>query len=271
MHRVAGAAVLALVLVLAGCSGGVGGDPTPTATPAPVPSVSPTATPAEMLAPGITGAGVSNVSALLDAHERALARRSYVRISSLVVSFENGTTYYRQETRITVEATRTLVRSERSGPHVETFGPNMTVRFTVFNDGGAQVTRVVQRDGTVRRFRQVPAAPVDARRVPRVGRRLRLADHRVERADGGYRLLAADPDWDAFDNPAFLASPRAVRFSTLVTDGGRLAESTVFYRATVDGETVRVRQRLRFVQVGDASVTAPSWYAAAQNVTATPA
>jgi hypothetical protein len=74
-------AVLALCVVLAGCSvalpGGTGTPtPTPTTTPAPVPTDTATPTP-ERVAPGLTTAGVVDAAALLGVHTDAYGREPY--------------------------------------------------------------------------------------------------------------------------------------------------------------------------------------------------
>lgn len=77
---------------LAGCSGLVSqaGD-TPTATPAPVPSASPASTPSQALAPGVTGRGIENLSALKAAHGSLLANTSYTATITETRHFANGT------------------------------------------------------------------------------------------------------------------------------------------------------------------------------------
>lgn len=70
--------VLLAVVLLAGCSGlSTVGEDTTTMTPAPVPSPSETATETNILPPGVTGNGVTNVDLLADAHQRAILNRSY--------------------------------------------------------------------------------------------------------------------------------------------------------------------------------------------------
>jgi hypothetical protein len=111
MRRALGAMLVAVLVVLAGCSGvfGGGGEPTETVTPAAVPTDEPTPTPVPQLAPGITGEGIENRGALLNAHGSLLQNTSFTTTSNTTTVAENGS--------VLVQWTSTL----RAGPDGEGF------------------------------------------------------------------------------------------------------------------------------------------------------
>jgi hypothetical protein len=92
MNRVLSVVVASFVL-LAGCSGVVpGGTDTPTPTSTSVDTPTPTPLPSGYLAPGITDAGIENVTALFTAHQRELTRRGFVTESRSQVTSQGTTT-----------------------------------------------------------------------------------------------------------------------------------------------------------------------------------
>jgi hypothetical protein len=97
--------IVALV-VLAGCGGVLGDDggssDVETVTPAPVPTDEPTPTPVPQLAPGLTGQGIENASALAAAHEAALRNRSFTSWTNYTIRYRNGTLYRRSNASVRV-------------------------------------------------------------------------------------------------------------------------------------------------------------------------
>lgn len=84
MHRVPTLLVV-LVVLLAGCAGfAPGGPDTPSATPTPLPG--------GQLAPGITDAGIENVTALFAAHQRELTASGFVTESRSQAVYQGTTT-----------------------------------------------------------------------------------------------------------------------------------------------------------------------------------
>ena len=102
---------LALIVVFAGCNGVFGGNSrsTETLTPAQVPTDEPTPTPVPQLAPGLTGAGIENGSALVAAH------RSIIRNQSFVV--RGNSTFLATNGSVLGHGTSTL----RAGPAGESY------------------------------------------------------------------------------------------------------------------------------------------------------
>jgi hypothetical protein len=99
MRRALGMVLIAVLVVLAGCSGvlgGGGGEPTETVTPAAVPTDEPTPTPVPRLAPGLTEQGIENASALVAAHASFLQTRSFTRHSNTTALASNGSALLRE-------------------------------------------------------------------------------------------------------------------------------------------------------------------------------
>ena len=98
MQRVVGTILIAVLVVLAGCSGVLGGsgEPTETLTPAAVPTDEPTPTPVPQLAPGVTEQGIENGSALVAAHGSFLQNRSFTMRSNSTLLASNGSVLFRE-------------------------------------------------------------------------------------------------------------------------------------------------------------------------------
>lgn len=94
MRRTVGTVLIAVLVILAGCSGVFGGNgsgPTETLTPAAVPTDEPTPTPVPQLAPGLTRQGIVDTDALVAAHVSFLQNRSFTSRSNMTVLAPNGT------------------------------------------------------------------------------------------------------------------------------------------------------------------------------------
>jgi hypothetical protein len=107
MRRALGMVLIAVLVVLAGCSGvlgGGGGEPTETVTPAAVPTDEPTPTPVPRLAPGLTRQGIENASALIGAHTSLLQNRSFTQKSNTTGVAQNGSSLFQ------------TISTSRSGP-----------------------------------------------------------------------------------------------------------------------------------------------------------
>lgn len=97
MQRVGATTLIAVLVILAGCSGvfGGGGESRETLTPAPVPTDEPTPTPVPQLAPGLNQQGIENVSALIAAHNSSLRNHSFTTKSNTTRLDPNGTIRFR--------------------------------------------------------------------------------------------------------------------------------------------------------------------------------
>src|SRR5699024_2742507 len=118
MHRQLGCIFFAVMVVLAGCSGLIPGsdEPTETVTPAPVPTDKPTPTPVPQFAPGITGKGIEDASALLAAHTSVLENRSFTIRTNTTMIAPNGSVVinYTDTLRAGPPGTGVYSRSERT-------------------------------------------------------------------------------------------------------------------------------------------------------------
>jgi hypothetical protein len=108
MQRTLGMILLAVLVVFAGCGGVLGGDDgsdtVETFTPAAVPTDEPTPTPVPQLAPGLTGEGIENASALVIAHTSVLQNQSFTMTTNATGLASNSS--------VIVRSTSTL----RAGP-----------------------------------------------------------------------------------------------------------------------------------------------------------
>ena len=105
MSRTLAAIAVATLVVIAGCSAvfsdsGGGGESTPTVTPMAVPTDEPTPEPTlgpnTTLAPGLTGQGIENASALVAAHTARLRNTSFVTRTNTTGLATNGSVVLRR-------------------------------------------------------------------------------------------------------------------------------------------------------------------------------
>jgi hypothetical protein len=147
--------VLVCLLVLAGCSGFVGGgsdagtgggagEPEVSVTPAPVPTVERGLSGSE-LPPGLTSEGVTDVDALFAAHRSTLDDTTYSVRAVVNATYPNGTTYYRSAARARV--------TERDGGYYYSNrfehpnrSTNTLVRYESWSGGGAILTALTRRE-----------------------------------------------------------------------------------------------------------------------------
>jgi hypothetical protein len=94
MQRTLGTILVVVMVVFAGCGGVLGGgsdEPVETLTPAPVPTDKPTPTPVPQLAPGLTGNGIENMSALVAASKSFFQNRTFTVMMNKTAVAPNGT------------------------------------------------------------------------------------------------------------------------------------------------------------------------------------
>jgi len=276
----ASAVGLAMLAVLAGCGGApLGSDRPPstdaTATPAPLPTDAPAQT---RLAPGLTGAGVTEPRTLATAHARLLSNTSYRLVTTRTVRGQDGSLRQCLPLNLSLSADRGyLVHVETEGPLAPVFLGTPPAEATFWSNGSAYL-RAYTRGGetTYNEFRPVDGAgswQYWARTVPFggptgtprnfLGNTFAAVPTRVDgRVEGragtnatAYRV-AGDRATDSLEG---LEDPREVRLLATVTEAGLVRSLRLSYTATVDGETVRVERTLRYGRIGDASAPRPPW------------
>lgn len=262
-----------IVLVLAGCTA-TGGQPAEvTVTPAPVPT-DPPPTPAYRLAPGLSEAGVVGPLTLVAAHARLLRSSTYhVRIAERRERLDG--TRIRSRSFEGTFANRTSYRLRI----VEGRDNETVLARELYADGDALYERL-EADGTVRYYvprdylsLQAPY-PLDPLGDPTQNEELYVVLTGAEPAYVGstrvgeetrYRLAATRAA-----KPSFLAAWDYVdrvsdyELEATVTDRGLVRAYRVTYVATGAGERWRVVRTARWTDVGNATVTAPDWYATAR-------
>jgi len=275
------AAVLSLLLVLAGCS---------TLVPAPAPSTpSAPTTPAPVptddradgeLAPGVTAEGVVASRTLAEAHVARLADRSFALSVNRTTRYPNGTLRERLRLNLSLAADRSyLVHTSTAGPQAPVFLGRPPASASFWSNGSTY-TRRLTRENTTTYSQFQPTAGAGtwqywARTVPYGGRggnprgfitrTFSAVPTRVTGrvADGNgtsYRLVG-----DRATAPIELgiADPRDVRLTATVTAGGLVRSLSLSYVGTVDGQAIAVTRRFRYERVGNTTVERPPWVAQA--------
>lgn len=259
--------VLAVAVVLAGCNAllGAGGGsapeaaPKPTVTPVPVPSDTPTPTPGPEQVPGLSAAGVENISALFAAHRDSLRNWSFtVRINSTAV-FENGTVADVGNTtgRVGRSRSQVFIRSERGeinrrGTRNRTivaserwYGNNQSFYAVLFADTPAVYAPLSQENAPRLNLTRLPPS------LPRPTAENSRMVGRIERPNTTlYRIEARLPSVRGGSN---------ITISALVDLQGRIH----VYRARgIESGSINHSQRMtiRYTDIGSTTVERPPWY-----------
>lgn len=300
------AVALAVLVVTAGCSGFASspqadGDATTTApeqatsteevaatdrttAPEETTTTAESETDAE-LAPGLTERGVEDAMALVGAHRERLGGESLTIDALTVERYENGTV--RNESR---QTTRTAANRTRYRILVNTTAPNGITGADGEGElwaNGTHVFHARETNGTTNYslFFDARSEPADTRDYLRgdltsSDRLLVLftafESERVERVDDGnaaaperYRVTASD-----LAHPDFVADGSAVENATLEAviesdgpDSAFVREYAVRYETEIDGETVRVTERIEHSDIGETTVERPEWFDGETNAT----
>lgn len=278
---------LALLVVLAGCAGVTSQNPGATTDAT---TGETTANPAEPdLPPGLSESGVEDPGALADAHQNRLTGQSLTLESVRVERYANGSLKARTERTIRAEANRSVysVRTNASGPDPAFLGGSEG-RLELWANG-THVFRALTVNGSTSYgiVHNPESEPADPRE--RLVGDLSLAGEllvvftafdgeRVEREPNAtapvrYRITAGELAHADMLGPSG-AEARNATLSAVVEYGGpgfegetQVRNYTVAYTTTIDGETVRVTERVRFSNVGRTSVERPPWYGEVANRT----
>lgn len=248
MRGVVSRVLLAVVILLAGCSAGSPPQTNgATVTPAAVP-VSPPA--------GLSDTSVTNASRLVAGHVALLTNTTATRITNRTVRYPNGTTVVENRTTWAGEEARlVVVRTSQSGD------PDGYARW----QNGSDVVGWVE-DGDRRQYYTLGASSPPLAGVDPLGDHLLAAlstqrDATLTPTDcGEERCLAVE----------FTLSERLVwgdgypatgpvRYRLTVTPAGLVRDVVVTWESRSGDRTVTVTERIAFRNVGSTSATAPEW------------
>ncbi|WP_435195255.1 hypothetical protein [Natronomonas sp. EA1] len=265
-------ALLALLLVLAGCSAlAPGGDttPEPTLTPAPVPedTPSPTRAPPERLAPGLTTAGVDNATALAAAHATRL-NGTYVLRRNVTVRNTNINVVARSRSVIRDNGTHERYQYTPlfGGPRLEYYHTNGTAWRRSVENGTVTYDRTTLEpwfDGSAFDITTL-LARTDAR----------VVDRERAGATRRYELVARDVDEQVVFTPEGIRNVTAVTVAASVvsdSNGTHVEHFVIWYRGEHERQPVTAELRLRFTPRDRLAVPAPAWLPEARNRTASSA
>lgn len=277
---------LAIILVVAGCSGFSGSEDRPdastdtvTLSPAPIPPTgTPTERPERHLAPGLTRDGVVDPFALAAAHREALSTQSYTVVTNTTIHGPNGTLRTVDRT-VAVAAGGTpyhLVETSESDSSypVTAVAGRVEIWFAgrpaLFRVGTENVS---YREGTTASL----GGPVGDttghdRLVGYYGSVERWAVRELPDGPGDSLVLESreSPDPAVLDLPLLVSDPRDATLRVVVTKDGRVVTTRVRHVATFDGERVEVVRRVRYEAVGNTTVAEPAWVEEARAATAGP-
>jgi hypothetical protein len=160
MQRAVGTVLVAALVVLAGCSGVLGGggsNDVETVTPAPVPTDEPTPTPVPQLAPGVTGQGIENPSALVAASESFFENQTFTARLNFTRVASNGSVLARSLGTLRAGPAGEGYRyvSERNGGSALTNTSTDPVRTEVWWDGERFFVKSTYSNGTTA-YRRLP-------------------------------------------------------------------------------------------------------------------
>lgn len=271
MSRPILAGLLALLLVFAGCNAiSLGGETqTATLTPAAVPTDEPTPTPVRQLAPGLTGAGVTDPFTLAATHSSILNDTSYTFRENATVRYANGTIADRS-------VTRTQFAANENRFHIVQNGSDMAVRglrgVSLWSNGERVFMARMSDNGTSYNVpRGSDSEPVSPRRFLSFGTNreriaslfrsveTRVADSEQRNGTTRYRVESTTvTNRGAFEND--WQNPRNVTLIADIDSQGLVREYRLTYAATLDGAPVRIERHVRYTDIGNTTVERPSWY-----------
>ncbi|WP_246982754.1 DUF7537 family lipoprotein [Halorientalis marina] len=269
-----GILVVALVALLAGCSGFSGGsEATPTLTPGNAP------TPTKAYPPGVDDSGVVAPGALAEAHTARDDGRSYTLVSNRTVRYANGTVRSDLSVRIELATNRSFFATvSTDGAHgplllgeppasAAYWSNGSTYARALTRDGGTTYNTFTPPDqytGTWRYWTQTVAfggrSGYSGRTIREVftsiptevvGRETRTGTTVVVLA--GTAAETTDftaPEIDTVENLSLRAA---------VDTEGLVRLVRYRFDGTVDGEPVVVERTIRYEDVGSTSVEKPQW------------
>lgn len=296
MGRRSRSMALRVALVVAVVTAGCGSDAVPvwdpspggeTLTPAPIPEGTGTADgDRRQLAPGLTADGLADTLELMAAHRSVLRNTSWTLTVTHVQRYGTGTVRLRERRTIT----STLDGSYRRVHRIEGVASEARTRVEEWSNGSVRLVRA-ERGETVS-YRRFPVegttdgprpslvldedVAVQAEHQRLIAILLDTEDLRVDRLDRPhresdrqqYQLRATKFEDDMFvtrDGLAVRLTEVEVLF--VVNDRGVVHSARFAYMGRADGRELHVVERLRYTELGTATVREPSWIGTAINET----
>lgn len=269
------AALVAVLVLLAGCNGFAGTETRTTAsvTPAPVPS-------SPDYPPGVTENGVVDASRLASAHARAVSNQSYTLRSNRTVRYTNGTIRSRLTVSVQLAANRSyLVHARTTGDRAPTFLGRPPANATFWSNGSQYVRAYTINGETTYNSFEPPDQFIATWRYwvstaafggegsfaqQKYEQTFSSVDTRITRVDSPrnetlFRVVGR-PTGDPQFLPADISRVRNLTVVSLVTSAGLVRSYRVQYVGVVNGERVRVRWTVDYSRVGSTTIERPSWY-----------
>lgn len=257
------AVVFTALILLAGCNF-LGSDPsmkTPRVTPADVPTDS-TVTPREQIAPGLTKYGLTNASALIEAHTDFLTNTSFTVREVWILESPNGTVAARRVITTRVEDDRIYSKYNSTGLRGPVYqelwsGRNRCLKRIVYNDSSTYHRISCSESSHVE---EIPEPSVEFYRSFESWN-----DPRIERVSVNGTLLYRL-------ETTYQNRPSNITITALVDSRGVIHSFTIREPITYPPvpDATRSIRSIQITDIGTTTVERPAWYAEAINKT-TPA
>jgi hypothetical protein len=257
--RLAHSLALALIVVLAGCAGFGGGEPTvdETVSPVPVPTDAPE------FSPGIARDNVA-AEVVAGTHERRLSETNYTFVSRQRVVGSNGTMWVTNRTRAI--ANDRGAYSGRIDRRVNEFPlGRFAAPIEYWGNESVYASRRILSERTSFYGWSRSDETEEFTSLPLIERTLsatRLSV--VERPDGVTLVGSSLRDPAELPSPPYLQNPRNVSLTVVLSERGVISRWRLTYDATLDDRTVRVRRDARLTDIGSTTVRRPDWVDAAR-------
>lgn len=271
--------LLAALVVLAGCNFvPTGATPTATATPTPTATdVRTTAPPADTgVHEGLAADGIFDASALVGAHERALANTSVTTRRNTTERYANGSLRYaeRVTARFASDHDHYHVVWSRDGASATTFGT--PERFEAWSNESTTVARVNTTGGATyhRGTYRGPDTYPDRLLVVLTGMETANVTPTTVNGSRAYRVVdrnVSNPRLIAMGSvltPNRIEAVRDVTVAALLRQDGLIQHVVVRFTVEFRSATIGVEERIRFTDVGSTTPTRPAWVPSALNQTA---
>ena len=269
MRRLVLVVGLILLVLLAGCGGGfdfdTGTDTTSTVTPAPVPTDDPLSNPPT----GLSEKGITNSSALANAHGEALANTSFTIQSSRTLTASNGTRLVDTTSIRRVGANHEYWTTEQAfnGTHAE-FAGMPVENVNSWRNGVRRIYQLQGPNDTEYRMFPSDSDVVPTNRQPLLSFYMHAESTTVSTANGRIRVsMTIGPEARIGSQLPVDMTERTVILT--LTETGRVERYRLEYagRLINDSSTaVRGVRVTRFTRLGETSPKQPDWVATARNM-----